>query len=182
MVSKFSMIAGILGLWSVSNLSADESKCGTPQPEHELLQRLEGEWRFEKLSAEADGSLPVSLGAGEISAELLSGHFVFSKWSGKFLDTDYTAVQLLGYDIDKKAYTGIWIDNAMSYQWQLEGSLEADSEELVLTASGPGPGGGTCKFRERYQFQSADSFTIVAEMLQEEKWVPFMTTQLTRKH
>jgi hypothetical protein len=69
----------------------------------------------------------------------------------------------------------------MSYQWRLHGSWEADRKELVISASGPGPTGGICKFRERYQFKSADSITVVAEMSQKEKWVTFMTTQLTRK-
>lgn len=181
MYRKCSLIAVILVLWSLNMSSAQESKLYTPQPEHELLKRFEGEWRFEKLSAAADGSAPAKLGTGEITAELLGGFFVVCKWSGNVYDTDYAAVQTLGYDIDKKAYTGLWIDNTMSYQWQLDGSLEADSKELVITASGPGPDGGMCKFRERYQFKSTDSITIVAEMLQEEKWVTFMTTQLTRK-
>jgi hypothetical protein len=161
--------------------SAQESKLYAPQPEHELLKRFEGEWKFEKLSMAADGSTPGKLGAGEITAELLGGFFVVCKWSGNVYDSDYAAVQTLGYDIDKKAYSGLWIDNTMSYQWQLNGSLEADGKELVISASGPGPNGGTSKFRERYQFKSADSITIVAEMLQEEKWVAFMTSQLTRK-
>jgi hypothetical protein len=75
-------------------------------------------------------------------------------------DDDYAAVQTLGYDVNKKAYSGLWIDNTMSYQWQLHGSLEADSKELVISASGPGPSGGTCKFRERY---SPDSITVTSD-------------------
>ena len=153
----------------------------TPQPEHELLKRFEGAWRFEKLAAAADGSTPEKLGTGEIKAELVGGFFVVSKWSGNVYGGDYSAVQTLGYDMDRKAYTGLWIDNTMSYQWPLHGSWEADKKELVIAASGPSPTGGICKFRERYQFKSADSITVVAEMLQKEKWVTFMTTQLTRK-
>jgi hypothetical protein len=92
------LIAGAFVLWGVKMSSAQESKLYTPQPEHELLKRFEGEWRFEKLSVAADGSTPAKLGSGEIKAELLGGFFV-----------------------------------------------------------------------------------VVAEMLQEDKWITFMTTQLTRK-
>jgi hypothetical protein len=145
------------------------------------LKRFAGTWRFEKLFTKADGSTAGKLGAGEIKAELIGGFFVVCKWSGNVYDADYSAVQTLGYDIDKKAYSGLWIDNTMSYQWQLQGSWEADRKELVITASGPGPTGGICRFRERYQFKSADSITVVAEMMQKEKWVKFITTQLTRK-
>jgi hypothetical protein len=172
----------VLGFAASGTLaSAQESKLYTPQPQHELLKQFEGQWRFEKLSAAADGLAPDKLGAGEIKAELVGGFFVVSKWSGNVYDADYAAVQTLGYDVDKKAYSGLWIDNTMSYQWQLQGSWEADRKELVITASGPGPTGGICRFRERYQFKSADSITVVAEMMQKEKWVKFITTQLTRK-
>jgi uncharacterized protein (TIGR03067 family) len=161
--------------------SAPEAKLYTPQPEHELLKRFDGAWRFERLSAAAPGATPDKLGAGEIKAELIGGFFVVCRWSGNVYGADYSAVQTLGYDVEKKAYSGIWIDNSMSYQWPLDGSWEADKKELVIAASGPGPTGGICKFRERYKFQSADSITVVADMLQKEKWVTFMTTHITRK-
>jgi len=165
----------------VNKAPAPEAKIYTPQREHDLLKRFEGAWRYERLSTAADGSAPAKIGAGEIKAELLGDFFVVSKWSGNDYGTGYTALQSLGYDVDKKAYSGLWIDSTMSYQWPLLGSWEADRKELVIAASGPGPTGGICKFREHYQFKSADSITIVAEMLQKEKWVTFMTTQLTRK-
>jgi len=161
--------------------STQESKLYTPQPEHELLKRFTGEWQFERKSASDDGSTPQKVGSGEMKAELLGGFFVVCRWSGNAYETDFDAVQTLGYDVDKEEYSGSWIDSFMSYQWQLSGSLEAKGNELVIVASGPSPNGGTAKFRERYRFNSKDSITIVAEMLQDEKWVTFMTTELTRK-
>lgn len=161
--------------------SAQESKLYTPQPEHELLKRFAGEWQFERKSASDDGSTPQKVGSGEMKAELLGGFFVVCRWSGNAYETDFDAVQTLGYDVDKEEYSGSWIDSIMSYRWQLSGSFEAKDNELVIAASGPSPNGGTTKFRERYRFNSTDSITVVAEMLQEEKWVTFMTTELTRK-
>ena len=95
--------------------------------------------------------------------------------------TDYKASQSLGYDIKRKKYTGSWVDSSMSYRWELGGTVDEKSKELTITTSGPGPTGGTCTFRERYQFDSADSITIIGEMRKGEKWVPFLTTRLTRK-
>jgi Protein of unknown function (DUF1579) len=69
----------------------------------------------------------------------------------------------------------------MSYRWELSGTFDEKSQELTLTASGPGPTGGSVTFHERYQFHSADSITIIGEIEQGEKWVPFMTDRLTRK-
>ena len=181
MYRQCSFIATTLVLSTLNISSAQESKLLTPQPEHELLKRFAGEWRFERMSPPGDGSTPRKLGSGEIKAELLGGFFVVCRWAGIAYGTDFTAVQTLGYDVDKEEYSGFWIDSIMSYRWQFNGLLEAKSNELVVTASGPGLTGGTATFRERYQFKSADSITIVAEMLQDKKWVTFMTTQLTRK-
>src|SRR5262245_36114940 len=152
------------------------------QPEHKLLERLAGEWNFEKQFTPKEGSKPESLGTGTISAELVGGYFVVQRWSGKVYGTDYKASQSLGYDIKQKKYTGTWIGSSMSYRWELSGTVDEKSQELTLTTSGPGPTGGTCTFRERYQVQSADSITVIGEMQKGEKWVPFITTRLTRKH
>ncbi len=166
--------------WSslLTMASAQEPAWDAPQPEHKLLERFAGEWRFEKRST---GAKPENLGEGTISAELVGGFFVVSRWSGKVYGADYKAIQSLGYDMKQKKYTGCWIDSSMSYRWELSGAVDAQSKELTITASGPGPTGGTMTFRERYQFHSADSITITGEMQKGEKWVPFITTRLTRK-
>jgi hypothetical protein len=178
---SFSLIAVALAMSRLTMASAQEPAFDAPQPEHKALERFAGEWRFEKLSAPEDGSKPEDLGTGTISAELVGGFFVVSRWSGKVYGADYTAFQSLGYDVRQKKYTGCWIDSFMSYRWELSGTMDEKSQELTITASGPDPTGGTTTFRERYRFNSADSITIVAEMQQGEKWVTFMTTRLTRK-
>lgn len=175
------IVLSILTLSTAGVSLGQDEKLFTPRPEHELLERLAGDWTFEKRSAPADGSKPENLGTGEVHAELLGGYFVVSRWSGKLYGGDYKAVQTLGYEPDRAAYTGIWIDSSMNYQWKLDGSLETESKELVLEATGPGPGGGMQRYRDRYRFDSNDSTTIAAQSLEGEKWVTFMTTHLTRK-
>jgi hypothetical protein len=175
------MVLTILTLWMAAMASAQQEKLYTPQPEHKLLERFAGEWKFEKMSAPNEGSKPENMGSGDVRAELLGGFFVVCRWTGKLYGGDYKAVQTLGFDVNKRAYAGTWVDSTMSYQWQLNGTYENDTKALVVHATGPGPSGGTKKYRERYQFDSADSITIVAQMLNGEKWVTFLTTRLTRK-
>ncbi len=90
-------------------------------------------------------------------------------------------VQSLGYNVGEKKYSGVWIDSFMNYRWELGGAVDEASKELTLTTRGPGPTGDTMAFRERYQFDSADSITIIGEMQRGEQWVSFSTTHLTRK-
>ena len=160
---------------------AEESLLYTPQPEHKLLKRFAGDWQFIKKSVPEVGD-PESIGSGEISAEMLGDFFVISKWRGEVYDAEFTAVQTLGFDAQKKKYTGAWTDSIMSHLWQIEGSAAVSGKKMTLLAKGPSPGGEITTFREIYEFKSQDSITVVAEMMLEDgKWVAFMTTDLSRK-
>ena len=161
--------------------SAQEAGYEIPRQEHVVLQRLAGEWQFERLSVPMNDADPQRLGAGVITAEMVGDFFVVSRWSGTVYGMDYTAVQTLGYDIDRKAYSGYWIDSFISFCWELRGTVDEQSRELSISTRGPAPTGGSTNFRERYQFNSPDSITIIGEMQQDEKWIPLSTTRLTRK-
>lgn len=165
-----------------SMASAQETKVYSSQTEHQLLKRFEGGWNFEKLTVPSDNSKPEKLGSGEINGEMLGELFVVCRWTGVVYGADFAAVQTFGFDVEKNEYSGTWIDSIMNYRWQFHGPFDPKTNELTVVASGPDPNGATTQFRERYHFQSADSIKIVAEMLQDEKWVAFMTTELTRMH
>lgn len=175
------LIAVLLSLAGLTMASAQAPSFVELQPEHKLLARFVGEWDFEKRSVPENGAEAEVVGKGTVSGELVGGFFVVCRWSGEVYETDYKAFQSLGYDIKQQKYTGCWIDSTMSYRWELNGTLDEKSDEFIVTSSGPGPTGGTATFRERYQFDSADSITIVGEMQQGEEWVAFVTTNLTRK-
>jgi hypothetical protein len=166
----------------VADDKADPPALDKLQPEHKFLERLVGQWNFQKQYTPADGSKPQNLGSGTVMAESVGGFFVVARWSGMVYGGDYRASQSLGYDIKQKKYTGSWIDSTMSYRWELSGDVDDKSQELTVTTSGPSPtGAGTCTFRERYQFPTKDAIMIIGEMQKGEKWVPFITTRLTRK-
>jgi hypothetical protein len=175
------LIAVALTVSHLTMASAQDARLDVPQPEHRLLERLAGDWRFERQSVPAEGSAPQNLGTGVISAEMVGDFFVVSRWSGTVYGADYEALQSLGYDIEQKKYTGSWIDSFISFRWELDGTVDEESRELTITTSGPGPTGGTATFRERYRFDSADSITIFGEMQRGERWVTFTTTRLTRE-
>jgi hypothetical protein len=176
------LIAAALTISPLAVASAQQPRYDIPRPEHALLERLAGEWQFERSSVPADGSEPRPLGTGTISAERVGAFFVVSRWSGNLYGTDYDAVHSLGYDMEQERYTGEWIDSFIGFRWQLAGSVDETSGELTMTTSGPAPTGGTAAFRERYRFDSADSITIIGEMQRGDRWVAFSTTRLTRLH
>jgi hypothetical protein len=179
--SSSALIAVVVLITHVTVASAQEPGFDTPQPEHELLERFAGEWHFERQSVPQGGSNPRTLGTGRVSAEMVGDFFVVSRWSGDLYGIAYEASQSLGYDIQKRAYTGVWLDSFMSFRWELSGTVDDEHQVLTLTSSGPAPTGGTTTFRERYEFNSADSITITGEMRRGESWVPLSMTRLTRR-
>jgi hypothetical protein len=175
------LVAVTLTIAHVPAASAQEPRYDVRQPEHGLLERFAGAWQFERQSVPAGDADPRVLGTGTISAEMVGDFFVVSRWSGELYGAAYEAVQSLGYDIEQKSYTGYWLDSFISFRWALNGAVNEDGQELTMTTSGPAPTGGTATFRERYQFNSADSITIIGEMQRGEAWVTLATTRLTRK-
>jgi hypothetical protein len=182
MIYRSSMLLAVtLAVSHLTMASAQESRFDMPQPEHRLLERLAGEWQFERRSVPEDGSSPRTLGTGVITAEMVGDFFVVSHWSGNLYGANYEALQSLGYDIEQEQYSGHWIDSFTSFRWKLNGSVDEETQELALTTSGPAPTGGIETFRERYQFDSPDSITILGELQRGERWLTFSTTILTRK-
>lgn len=161
--------------------SAQNQRLVTPQPEHRLLERLAGDWQFERQSAPRDGATPQTLGTGTISAELVGDFFVVSRWSGTAYGATYKAAQSLGYDLEQDQYVGYWMDSFVNFRWELAGTVDDVSQELTMTTRGPAPAGGTAAFRERYQFNSLDAITILGEMQHDEHWVALTVTRLTRR-
>lgn len=176
-----SLIAIIFMVFNVTIATSQELRFDLSQTEHNLLERFAGEWKFERLSMPEDESDPQTLGRGMISSEMVGDFFVVSRWIGDIYGFDYKAFQSLGYDIEQKKYTGYWIDSFISYTWNLSGTFNEETQVLTITTSGPSPTGGTTSFRERYQFDTEDSFTIIGEMLQGEDWMKLSTTKLTRQ-
>lgn len=169
----------ILSIFSTS--SAQESSLAAAQPEHELLKKFVGDWRFERRSPSRNGEEPEIVGEGTVSAELVGEFFVVARWTGEVYGNEFKAVHSLGYDVEKEKYAGSWIDSIINYRWEVVGNVDEESEELILTSSGPGPAGGTAEFRERNQFHSAHSISIVGEMRKDDGWVNIVNTELTRQ-
>ena len=94
-----------------------------------------------------------------------------------------TAVQMIGYDSEKKKYVGTWVDSMMNHMWRYEGSVDDSGKTLTLEAEGPNfmAAGKTTKFRDAYEFKSKDHIVATSSMLTDDgKWVTFMTGQVRR--
>lgn len=154
-----------------------------PRKEHAILKQLEGEWVSESEGPAGPGQ-PVMKCKGHVKTRMLGGIWAVSDWTMDMQGSAMHAVQTIGYDPAAKAYVGTWVDSMMNHMWKYQGSVDATGKILTLEADGPNfmADGKLTKFRDTYEFKSADHIVATSSMLGEDgKWVTFMTGEIHRK-
>jgi hypothetical protein len=91
-------------------MMAEMMKYANPGPMHALLDPLVGKWKTVNKSWMGPGEPIVSEGECE-RMWLLGGRFLQSKYTGTFQGMPFEGMELLGYDMKKKEYSSVWIDN-----------------------------------------------------------------------
>lgn len=165
-------------------LTAQEApKFPTPDKEHAWLKQFVGEWESETEIPAGPGQAAMKC-RGSVRSRMLGGFWVVSESQAEIPGATMNAVQTIGYDAKKKKFVGTWVDSMMPYLWQYEGSVDASGKTLTLEAEGPNflAEGQTTKFRDAYEFKSADHIVATSYMLSAEgNWIQFMTGNLRRK-
>lgn len=131
------------------------------------LKQFEGEWEtaFE----------------GTMKCKVIGEKWVVSEIS---FPTGLYSVQTLGYDTEKKAFVGTWVDASASHIWHYTGRLDATGKKLILEAEGPdfSDPTKTSRYRDTYDFKSETE--IAVESLKQDaqkEWKVFTQSKMTRK-
>ncbi len=162
--------------------AADPENPAALSKEHQWLQQFVGEWESTSEADMGPGKPPMKC-KGKIKARSLGGLWVIWEMESEMMGTPINAVQTLGYDPQKKKYTGTWVDSMVNYKWTYEGTLDKTGKVLTFEAEGPNftLGGKMSKFRDSYRFKSKDEIILTSSMLGEDgKWVTFMNGVVRR--
>ena len=154
-----------------------------PQKEHQWLQKLVGEWTYEG-EASMGPDQPPSRMEGRESARSVGGLWVIMEGhSASPSGGEDTSMFTLGYDPDRKQFTGTFISSMMTHLWIYD-SGELSGNALTLTAKGPSMtgDGAMVPYRDVIEFVSDDHRTL-SSYAQDEKgaWQHFMTSHYRRK-
>ena len=170
--------------WAASMLAAQEApEFPKPQEEHAWLKQFVGEWETTAEASMGPDQPPMTC-KGTMSSRMLGGFWMISESKAEVMGAPMTAVLTVGYDPQKKKYVGTWVDSMMNHLWRYEGAVDETGKKLTLEAEGPNmlQPGKTAKFRDAYEFKSADHIITTASMQGEEgKWIIFMTGEARRK-
>ena len=155
----------------------------TPQKEHEWLQQLVGEWRYEHEAAMEPGQ-PKQKFVGTERVRSIGGLWVVCEGQG---DTPgggtADTIMTIGYDPQKGRYVGTFIGSMMTHLWPYEGKLDADGRALVLDSEGPSFAGDgkMAKYKDTITIVNDGHRTLTSQVLGDDgKWTLFMEAQYWR--
>ena len=153
------------------------------QKEHRWLQKFTGEWTFEAESTMKPGDAPMKTTGHEV-VRSLGGLWIVAEGEGEMPGGGIgRTLMTLGYDPQRKRFTGTWIGSMMTHMWVYDGGLDAAERVLTLDAEGPAMSGqGMGKYKDVFEFKSDDHRVLTSHSLGEDgKWTHFMTAHYRRK-
>lgn len=177
------LILAVLSLTAVSAAQPPEEFFPAPVKEHDWLKQFAGEWTSESKASMGPGQPEMECN-GTMSARMLGGFWTIVEMQGDMQGTQVNAVMTVGYNVEKKTYIGTWVDSMQDHMWKYEGAVDDTGRKLVLEAEGPDftQPGKTTKFRDAWEFKSADHIELTSAMLGPDgKWTTFMTGQIRRR-
>lgn len=166
-----------------STLIAQPPEFPTPTKEHQWLKQFVGKWESQSEGSMGPGQ-PVMKCKGTLEGRMLGGFWLVNELQGDVMGTPMTSIQTIGYDPAAKKYVGTWVDSMMNHLWNYQGSVDATGKILTLDAMGPNfmAEGKLTKFRDAYEFKSADHVIATSSMMGEDgQWIVFMTGDMTRQ-
>ncbi len=120
---------------------------------------------------------------GIMKSRAFGNHWIVNELSGQ-AGQNYTAIQSISYDAEKKQFTGSWIDSTSSYEWHYSGSLDSAGKILTLEAEGPDFTNTkkTRRYLDIYEFKSENEIAAVSKMMNDQgEWKTFQTATMTRQ-
>jgi uncharacterized protein YndB with AHSA1/START domain len=155
-----------------------------PQPEHQWLEKLLGEWTYEHEASMQPGQPAIKLKGSE-TVRSLGGLWTVGEGQGEMPGgSTARSVMTLGYDPQRSRFVGTFVASMMTHLWLYEGSLDPAGKVLTLDTEGPnfGPGGGMRKYQDVISFRSDDHRTLTSRMLGDDgQWHEFMIANYRRK-
>ncbi len=153
-----------------------------PQPEHEWLRKLAGEWESES-EYHLDPSEPPLKARGTESARMVGPFWAVCESRGEFEGETFIGLLNLGYDPDQKKFVGSFLDSTSTQLWSYRGTLDAAGKVLTLETelACPGKPDHRVRVRETLEIQGPDRRISRSAVEKNGDWVTTMTATYRRK-
>lgn len=156
----------------------------TKTKEHAWLQKFVGEWKGEGEASGPPGTPPMKWSVDE-TVRGIGDVWVQGESRGVMPGGDLTTMIItLGFDPEKKRFTGTFIGSMMTYLWIYDGELDAAGKVLTLNAEGPSMAGDgkIVKYQDIVEVIDDDHRRLSSQMqMPDGSWQKFMACDYYRK-
>lgn len=154
----------------------------TKTKEHAWLQKFVGKWKGEGEASGPPGTPPMKWTVDQ-TTRLIGDIWIASESSGVMPGgMPCTMIITLGFDPEKKRFSGTFIGSMMTHLWIYNGELDAAGQVLPLNAEGPSMmGPGFVKYQDIIEVISDDHHILSSQMqMPDGSWNKFMTSNYRR--
>ena len=144
------MIALLASLALVQDFTAKPGK------EHEMLKKFEGEWDCVLKFATEPGKEPTVSKGKESCKLIMGGLFLVTSVDAEMFGGKFYGHGILGYDLQKKKYTGSWVDSLNTAMYLIEGTLEGNVLTERMESTEPETG-APLKLRMVHELKDANN-------------------------
>ena len=148
----------------------------------EWIKQFEGNWDTLSRSPQV-GDQPAGVQKSTMSSRAIGKLWIINEFNGKIGDTDYTAVQTIGFDRKKNNFTVTWIDSIMDYTWRYTGEINDAGDTITMEADGPdwSDPKKTRRYRDIYRFKSSNEIATLSQSKNNAgQWETFMEGTMTK--
>lgn len=114
-----------------------------PGPEHEILARDVGVWDA-TIEMALPGAPPMTMSGVETNT-LMGGRWLISKYESDMMGQPFEGRGITGWDPEKKAYVGVWVDTMSAEMTHAEATYDAETGTMTGWMEMPDPMGGTTR-------------------------------------
>ncbi len=146
------------------------------RPEHEWLRQLVGDWRVSSEATMEPGGEPMR-SEGSEQVRSFGDLWVVCEGTADFGGDPFRSMMTLGYDPDREAFVGTWIDTMQTHLWTYVGSLDEARRVLTLEAEGPSFGDPTktALYRDVITIEGPDHKVLTSSIRGEDgAWTTFL--------
>lgn len=137
-------LLGLAGSPTLLLASPLQDPPGPPKPgkEHEILKQFEGSWEYTSKFIMEPGKDPLVSKGKETVRTIAGGLFIVFDVEGEMMGAKFVGHGTMGYDVQKKKYTGTWIDSMATGVYLVEGTCDEKGKVFTEMMEGADPQSG----------------------------------------
>ena len=170
----------ILGGLAFATLSPRSQEMPAPLEQHAFVQETVGQWTGNLTMFSPDGQSILDGPCSE-SVRALGKFWTVSEFQMEFAGTEFHGLNTFGYDPQKEAFVGTWIDDASQTMTLMEGNRNERTGQLEMEYDQFDPELNAMKRVKQVMDRGEEAYTMTFSEVTEEGDVKFMEISMQRK-